>query len=1303
MGKIKQYFSEKGDKIKTSVKIDKDAPFFYISLILVIILAILVRASPIVQGTFLIKAFDPWYQYDSLVKLIDMGLYDWLHFHDFKFWYPEGVDRFDLRPGLLVTNALIYWFLNGIGISVTAFEVAYYFPAFMGGLTVLVIYFLGKEILDRRAGLIAAFFLAFSPGHMQRTVIGFFDNETIGVFAVLLTFFFFIRAVKTGKLSEGIFAGLSIGYLALSWGGLTYAFSLLPLIVFIIILLDKYNPNILMAYTSTIIIGLLVYSINPAFSWARNFNDMDFFVPFFFEVALIAYHFVYMQKEKGNYEKYLNFIKWGSIPVILVALVIFWVEPGLLPFDLAGRIASIINPNIRNTFNLVASVGEHAPSPWSVFYYNAFIPILFIVPGIYFAIRRGKMEDILMIVFVLTLFYFTGSMIRIILLFAPAAALLGGYGLANILKQFGNLMKKDQMITRRRKRQIQRTIAKSEGIVVYIGIGLLFFAQSIHAIDISADQMGYSDLVTAGQLHDWEETLTWMKYNLDSSSVAVSWWDYGYWLSAIGNITTVNDNGTWNQTRIGMTGMAMMETDERVSAEIFQRLGADYVVVFFGHLYSGMGGDEGKWPWMLRICNDNTEKYDTMGMRQDDWYSDTEVFNEASYVNDTTGLYYNNWFDTTLVRLMFAGAITSSAALPQQSNDLQQYLVGQIEGNDQIQARTDAYGNLWSTHDSINGNFEPQYFTPTFFSNNELVKVYKVDYSALEASFEVENTYLDTEGNGYFEVVNTGNEALSVNGLELNYDGSTYNLNYTVDNDLQFIEAGESRYVWFETSDIVEDWTLTTSYSLDVSSHFIGDQGRGYDITSKSSASQVESPEEEIIRIDRTSSSIKVDANNDASININVVNDGNRPVLVENITVSGDNIQTTTRLIAPSENRTFTATKDDLSFNDNFDEDITVEVTSILGKVVGTSLGINRNGYKLSITGELSTLVQNNYLYDYSTYAQKDGPVGDLYLDYNTDSYLLDNGTLQLTVENTGEETLSVQSIFAAGVHYDLELDDFLNGEDPFLDSGESVTLRTTIDDVVLDNPVKIVITGMNDQTVASDGAYMIPRSVSKSISIMDDTDSMTAVFTDETVRLVVKNTGSEVVTLDTLVANNTQSTKVELTDAMVIDGTTSTLMLQPNDIAVLSVNIQNLKVNISNSLEITVNTTTNLVATTELLSKLPQAVSPIRLGLTKAVDFGNYAELEITVVEGEKVTLDGFYFKLDDAEEYTFISMSEITVKDSDESTIDTLILDGTTEETNYFVQIDFAELIVGSTLTIKIITAEGYELERTLSVVDN
>ena len=150
--------------------------------------------------------------------------------------------------------------------------------------------------------------------------------------------------------------------------------------------------------------------------------------------------------------------------------------------------------------------------------------------------------------YLILIFYFTGSMIRIILLFAPAACLVGAYGLVSVLKIFGSFYgEKRTGVGRKRSRKVKRTVGKSEIGAVFFIVGIMCMAQVMHASNIAINQLSQSQLAPGGEIHDWEENLTWMKTNLPGTSVVVSWWDYGYWLTPIGNVTTVNDNGTINQ------------------------------------------------------------------------------------------------------------------------------------------------------------------------------------------------------------------------------------------------------------------------------------------------------------------------------------------------------------------------------------------------------------------------------------------------------------------------------------------------------------------------------------------------------------------------------------------------------------------------------------------------------------------------------------------------------------------------------------------------------------------------------------
>ena len=253
------------DRIRASVSVKTQNFLFFIALSMIVILAIVIRLSPLLRGGQLIKAFDPWIQWYNAEYLNTHSIYDYYNWIDLKSWYPQGYYRGALRPGLTFTIVAIYKIFAFMGIPISLYDLCYFFPAFMGGITVLVMYFLGKEIKDRSCGLIAAFFMAFSVGYMSRTMAGFFDNETIGVFGCLMTLLFFIKTIRTGKLVHSIIGGIFLGYLTLSWGGYTYILLISPVIVAIVVLAKKYNEKVLIAYAGVQGTGLLIFSLYKAF------------------------------------------------------------------------------------------------------------------------------------------------------------------------------------------------------------------------------------------------------------------------------------------------------------------------------------------------------------------------------------------------------------------------------------------------------------------------------------------------------------------------------------------------------------------------------------------------------------------------------------------------------------------------------------------------------------------------------------------------------------------------------------------------------------------------------------------------------------------------------------------------------------------------------------------------------------------------------------------------------------------------------------------------------------------------------
>ena len=108
----------------------------------------------------------------------------------------------------------------------------------------------------------------------------------------------------------------------------------------------------------------------------------------------------------NTYRRVTNFIKWGLIPTTIVLAILVWIDPNIIPFGIGARLNSVLNPIFRNQINLVASVAEHMPSSWSVFYYDILIPLTLLPLGIYFCFKRYNSADIFLLVFTLLLFYF---------------------------------------------------------------------------------------------------------------------------------------------------------------------------------------------------------------------------------------------------------------------------------------------------------------------------------------------------------------------------------------------------------------------------------------------------------------------------------------------------------------------------------------------------------------------------------------------------------------------------------------------------------------------------------------------------------------------------------------------------------------------------------------------------------------------------------------------------------------------------------------------------------------------------------
>jgi len=620
------------------------------ALSLILLVAFSIRMLPIRWGLEL-SEFDPYFQFRFTEYIVKNGFFSWVDWHDPQRWYPHGFDVAKAAyPGLPLTAAFLYKIIYFLGVPITLKDFCVLFPPFMATLACLAIYFLGKDFGGTSVGLFSSLFLALSITYITRTSVGFFDDETIGLFGIILFMLFFLRAIERNRplrsnLINAVAAGLSLGYICAGWGASLYPIATATLFVFVLILLKRYTQRLLISYSVTFGLGLFIAIHVPKLS--IRFLTTWSVLPVFGVFALLCLCEV-LSRVKS--------IRWKAIfTVAFLALIV----GGLFAFygsgymgSIAGKFISVLNPFYRQEVPLIESVQEHRVTAWGSIYYEYGIGVLFFAVGLFFAVKNLTERNVFLIIYGLTSLYFASSMVRLLVISAPAVGMLSALGIVGVSKPFITLIKEKPRATGRKK-YLGGFVGKEFSGIVIILIFLLLtlsmafpnsraISQAYSPVTILSGSMGVRP---EERVTEWIDALGWMRENLPSDAVVCSWWDYGYWITVCGNKTSVADNATTNSTQIALIGHIFV-SNETEAIKLLKSLCPErpptYILIFVtiyndGRQYPPAGfGDEAKWVWMLRIAESNFH----IGL------------NESDYYNATSGEWKEKGKESLIYRLM---------------------------------------------------------------------------------------------------------------------------------------------------------------------------------------------------------------------------------------------------------------------------------------------------------------------------------------------------------------------------------------------------------------------------------------------------------------------------------------------------------------------------------------------------------------------------------------------------------------------------------------------------------------------------
>uniref|UniRef100_A0A2P2LZN7 dolichyl-diphosphooligosaccharide--protein glycotransferase n=4 Tax=Rhizophora mucronata TaxID=61149 RepID=A0A2P2LZN7_RHIMU len=415
-------------------------------LLLIGVLAFSIRLFSVIKYESVIHEFDPYFNYRVTQFLTKQGIYEFWNWFDDRTWYPLGrVIGGTVYPGLTLTAGTMWWILNSLNIPLSVETVCVFTAPIFSAFASWATYLLTKEAKGVGAGLTAAALLAMVPSYISRSVAGSYDNEAVAIFALIFTFYLYIKTLNTGSLFYATLNALAYFYMVCSWGGYTFIINLIPMHVLLCILTGRYSSRLYIAYAPLVVLGTLLAALVPVVGFNAVMTS-EHFASFLVFIIIHVVALVYyikgiltprMFKAAVTLVVSVGLVVCCAVVAVLVALVASSPTKGW-----SGRSLSLLDPTYASKYiPIIASVSEHQPPTWPSYFMDINI-LAFLVPaGIIACFLPLSDASSFVVLYIVTSVYFSGVMVRLMLVLAPAACIISGIALSEAFTVFTRSIK----------------------------------------------------------------------------------------------------------------------------------------------------------------------------------------------------------------------------------------------------------------------------------------------------------------------------------------------------------------------------------------------------------------------------------------------------------------------------------------------------------------------------------------------------------------------------------------------------------------------------------------------------------------------------------------------------------------------------------------------------------------------------------------------------------------------------------------------------------------------------------------------
>lgn len=425
-----------------------------------------------------IHEFDPYFNYRATEYLYEHGAAKFFTWFDHMVWYPLGRPvGTTIYPGMQFTAVWLKDYLIQDRMSLN--DICCYIPAWFGVVASIFVGLMAYEasipentqhalitwITDAlqghyrevtpvdssqaypwlspqaKVGMIAMAMMAIVPAHLTRSMGGGYDNESIAVSAMCMTFYFWMRSLRStnGLVTTailGVMTGLAYFYMVAAWGGYIFVLNLIGLHAAMLVGVGRFSTRVYTSYTLFYLIGTSLAVQVPVVGWAplKSLEQLGPCGVFLGYQVLQVCEIIRKKNNLSRMEAWKLRIQLGAGCAGVGLILVFALAPAGYFGPLSSRVRGLFVQHTRTGNPLVDSVAEHQPASTQA-YFQYLHHVCTLAPIGFAFVSAMYLSDAssFILVWGTTSYFFSHKMVRLILLTGPIASICAGIAAGRII------------------------------------------------------------------------------------------------------------------------------------------------------------------------------------------------------------------------------------------------------------------------------------------------------------------------------------------------------------------------------------------------------------------------------------------------------------------------------------------------------------------------------------------------------------------------------------------------------------------------------------------------------------------------------------------------------------------------------------------------------------------------------------------------------------------------------------------------------------------------------------------------------